>query len=163
MNRDRGHQTAGTSYMSFIRSQSGSLRILATVGMVLFMAFLSACEVLATEGAQSAIAGGREIRALEDEHLIPLKREMDDLFVNEIQPRELQLEDLRYQLEALEEEMRSLREAQGDIWAPDGEASEIQLAFDARYRELDLLQRAIELEQRFARSCQTPAFRARCY
>jgi len=70
--------------------------------MVLFMAFFSACEVLATEGAQSAISGGREIRALEDEHLAPLEQEMNDLYANEIEPRESQLEDLRYELRTLE-------------------------------------------------------------
>jgi hypothetical protein len=52
--------------------------------MVLMMAFFSACEVLATEGARDAIAGGREIRAFEDETLGPIEDEMNDLWVAEI-------------------------------------------------------------------------------
>jgi hypothetical protein len=44
--------------------------------------------------------------------------------------------------------MRPLWEKQDDMWGPGGAASEVQIAFDERYRELDLLQRAIEVEQR---------------
>jgi hypothetical protein len=113
------------------------------------MAFFSACDVLATEGAQSAIAGGREIRDFEDQELAPLERELEDLFTNEIQPREVALEDLRYELRILEEDFRNpMGDTESDVWAPGGAASEAQLAFDGRYRELDLLQKTIELEQR---------------
>lgn len=135
--------------MTFSRTGNGYVRILSTLGMVLFMAFFSACEVLASEGAQSAISGGREIRDFEDQELVPLKREMEDLFTDEIQPREVALEDLRFELRNLEEDLRSsMGIAENDIWAPGGAASEAQLAFDGRYRELELLQRAIEVEQR---------------
>ena len=48
--------------MTVVRNRNGSFKITATVGMVLLMAFFSACDVLATEGARDAIAGGREIR-----------------------------------------------------------------------------------------------------
>jgi hypothetical protein len=135
--------------MTFSRTHGGYFRIVATLGAVLFMAFFSACEVLASEGAQSAIANGREIREFEDQELAPLEREIEDLFINEIQPREVALEDLRYELRNLQEDLRTpMRDGENDPWAPGGVASEAQLAFDGRYRELDLLQRAIEVEQR---------------
>lgn len=70
--------------MSVMRSRNGSKKIVLSVGMVLVMAFFSACEVLATEGARDAIAGGREIRAFEDETLGPIEDEMNDLWVAEI-------------------------------------------------------------------------------
>ena len=135
--------------MSLIRSLHYSFRIVASMGMVLFMTFLAACDVLATEGARDAIANGREVRALEDQELGPLEQEMNDLWVNEIQPREDEIEDLRHQLRIFEEEViQPMRDRQGDAWAPGGEAVEAQLVFDNRYRELELMQRAIEVEQR---------------
>jgi len=135
--------------MTFSRTHSGYFRIVATLGMVLFMAFCSACEVFASEGAQSAIANGREIRDFEDKELAPLEREIEDLFVNEIQPREVALEDLRYECRNLEEDLRNpMQDAEKEMFASDGAVSEAQLAFDDRYRELDLLQRSIEVEQR---------------
>lgn len=135
--------------MSLIRSQRGSFKLLMSLGLVLFAVFLSGCEILATQGARDAIANGREVRALEDRELAPLEQEMNDIWVNEIQPRESQLEDLRHKQRIFEEEvLRPLREHQNDAWAPGGEASEAQLVFDARYRELELLQRTVDIEQR---------------
>ena len=135
--------------MTIKRSGSGSFKIVATLGMVLLMAFLSACEILATEGARNAIANGREIREFEDRELAPLEKEMSDLWEYEINPRQTELEDLHYQLQTLEEDLlRPLWDAQNDVWAPGGEASEAQLVFDARYRELELAHRTIEVEQR---------------
>jgi hypothetical protein len=107
---------------------------------MLFLAFFSACEVFASEGAQSAIANEREIRKFEDQELAPLERELEDLFTNEIQPREVALEDLRYELRTLEEDLRTpMRESGNAMFGPEGGTSETQLAFDGRYRELDLL------------------------
>jgi hypothetical protein len=89
-----------------------------------------------------------QFRALEDAELGPLEQEMNDLFVLEIQPRQTQIEDLGFQLQVLEEDvLRPLWDAQGDAWAPGGEASEVQAVFEAKYRELDLMQRAIEVDQ----------------
>ncbi|MDA1279781.1 MAG: hypothetical protein O3B95_07015 [Chloroflexi bacterium] len=135
--------------MNSIRSRNNSAKLVASLGMVILMAFFSACDILASEGAREAIANGREVRALEDAELGPLEREMDALYVNEIQPRETKLEDLRYQMQQLEEDLlRPLWDAQGNAWAPGGEASELQATFEARYRELDLLQRSVDVEQR---------------
>ncbi|MCZ6539416.1 MAG: hypothetical protein O6922_06285, partial [Chloroflexi bacterium] len=135
--------------MNRIEKRRGAFRPILSLGLVLFAIFLTGCEVLATEGAREAIAGQREVRALEDQELGPLEQEMHDLFVNEIQPREAEIEDLRHVLRILEEDvLRPLWEKQDDVWAPGGEASELQLAFKGRYKELELLQRAIEIEQR---------------
>ena len=135
--------------MTIKRSGSGSFKIVATLGMVLLMAFLSACEILATEGARNAIASGREIREFEDQELAPLGKEMSDLWEYEINPRQTELEDLHYQIQTLEEDLlRPLWDAQNDVWAPGGEASEAELVFEARYRELELAYRTIEVEQR---------------
>ncbi len=135
--------------MTAKRSHSGSFKIVATLGMVLLMAFFSACEVLATQGARDAIANGREIREFENEELAPLKQQMTDLWENEIQPRETQVQDLHFELQRLEEDLlRPLRDAQNDVWGPGGEASEAQLVFEERYRVLELAQRDIEIEQR---------------
>lgn len=113
------------------------------------MAFLSACDVLATEGARDAIANGREIREFEDANLNPLRDEMNDLWVTEIEPRERELEDLRHDMQRLEEDvLRPLWDAQGDPWAPGGDAAVAQAEFDEERRLLDVLQREIELEQR---------------
>ena len=134
--------------MSRIRKTRGTFRPIMSLGLILFVMFLSGCEVLATQGAREAIAGQREVRALEDQELGPLQRELHDLLVTEIQPRESQIEVLRYQLESLEEDLlRPLWEAQDDDWAPGGEAYEAQLVFDRRFRELELMQRSIEKEQ----------------
>ncbi len=115
--------------MTAMRSRSGSFKIVATLGMVLLMAFLSACDILATEGARNAIANGREIREFEDRELAPLKRQMDDLWVNEIQPRETEVQDLRYELQNLEENLlRPLWESQNDPWAPGDSATHAALA-----------------------------------
>jgi len=106
--------------------------------MLLFMAFFSACEVLASEGAQNAIANGREIRQFEDQELAPLERVMEDLFTNEIQPHEVALEDLRHELRTLQEDLRNpMRDSEIDILGSGGVISETQLAFDGRYRELE--------------------------
>ena len=135
--------------MSRFQATRHPFKSLMSVGLILFVVFLSGCEVLATEGARDAIAGQREVRAIEDRELGPLEQEMNDLFVTEIQPREVQIEDLRYKKQVYEDELlRPLWDAQGDAWAPGGEASEAQMAFQARYHELDLLQRSIEIEQR---------------
>ena len=134
--------------MSRIQSRRAAFRPLMSLGLVLIAVFLSGCEVLATEGARDAIAGQR-VRALEDAELGPLEQEMNDVFVMEIQPREAKIEDLRYQLQVLEEEvLRPLSDAQNDAWALCGEASDAQLAFEGRYRELDLMQRSIDIDQR---------------
>jgi hypothetical protein len=135
--------------MTAIRSRSGSTKIIATVGMILMMAFFSACDVLATEGARDAIANGREIRAFEDENLVPLQNELNDIYIQEIQPRETQIEDLRHELQILEEDLlQPLWAAQNDIWSPGGAASELQEEFELRYREIELAFKAIEVDQR---------------
>ena len=132
-----------------IQTRCGAFRPIMSLGLIVFAVFLAGCEVLATEGAREAIASQREVRALEDQELGPLERELDDLFILEIRPREAQIEDLHYQLQLFEETLlRPLWDAQNDVWAPGGEASEAQLLFEGRYRELDLLQRSIEIEQR---------------
>ena len=132
-----------------IQTRCGSFRRIMSLGLIVFAVFLSGCEILATEGAREAIAGQREVRALEDQKLAPLERELHDLFVLQIQPRENQIEDLRYQLQLFEETLlRPLWDAQDDAWAPGGEASAAQLLFEGRYRDLDLLQRSIEIDQR---------------
>ena len=82
--------------MSRFQATRHPFKSLMSVGLILFVVFLSGCEVLATEGARDAIAGQREVRAIEDRELGPLEQEMNDLFVTEIQPREVQIEDLRY-------------------------------------------------------------------
>jgi hypothetical protein len=134
--------------MTAVRSRNGSFKIIATLGAVLFMALFSACDVLATEGARSAIAGGREIREFEDENLRPIEQKMDDLWTGEIQPREAQLEDLRRELQTVEEDiLRPLWDAQQDIWAPGGAASDLQIFYDEQRRELELMQRALEADQ----------------
>lgn len=135
--------------MTTMRARNRSFKIVATLGMVLLMAFISACDLLATEGARDAIANGREIREFEAKNLRPLEDEMNDLWVNEIQPRETKLEDLRRESERIREEVISpLWASQNDMWAAGGEASEAQLVFDARYREIELLERALQVEQR---------------
>ena len=135
--------------MSAVRTSNGSFKIVATIGMVLLMAFFSACDVLATEGARDAIANGREIREFEDENLRPLEQEMNDLWVTEIEPRERELEDLRYELQVMQDELLSpLWDAQNDQWGPDGEGTLLQQKFDALNREYELMQRAIDIEQR---------------
>ena len=53
----------GRKNMVAVRSQNNSFKLVAILGMVLMMAFFSACDILATEGARDAIANGREIRA----------------------------------------------------------------------------------------------------
>ena len=73
--------------MTVVRSRSGYFKIVASMGMVLLMAFFSACDILATEGAREAIANGREIREFEDENIRPLEDKMNTLWVDEIQPR----------------------------------------------------------------------------
>ena len=135
--------------MSRTKQNRSSYKFIVSLGLILFSVFLSGCEVLATQGAREAISSQREIRAYEDQELGPLEREMDDLFTLEIHPRETEIEVLRYQLQTLEEDLlRPLWDAQNDAWAPGGEASEAQLLFQSRYRELELLQRSIEVEQR---------------
>lgn len=135
--------------MTAVRTRNGSTKIIATMGMVLLMAFFSACDILATDGARDAIANGREIREFEDENLRPLENEMETLWVNEIEPRERELEDLRYQLQVMQDELLSpLWDAQNDPWAAGGEASVLQEQFDELNRQYDLMQRQIELEQR---------------
>ena len=135
--------------MTAIRSRNGSFKLVATMGMVLLMAFFSACDILASDEARNAIANGREIREYEDAELAPLRQEMSDLWENEIQPREEQVEDLRHELQRIEEDvLRPLWDAQNDVWAPGGEAAEAQIVFEERYRALELAQREIEIEQR---------------
>ncbi|MBT3996446.1 MAG: hypothetical protein HOF01_11690 [Chloroflexi bacterium] len=135
--------------MTAVRSRNGSFKILATMAMVLVMALVSACDVLATEGARDAIANGREIREFEDQNLRPLQDEMNDLYVNEIEPRERELEDLRHEQQVLQEELfQPLWEQQNDPWAPGGEAALIQDEYDEKNRQIDLLYRDLELEQR---------------
>lgn len=135
--------------MTAVRTRNGSFKIVATMGMVLLMAFFTACDVLATEDARDAIANGREIREFEDENLRPLEEKMNDLWVSEIEPRERELEDLRYDLQVKQDELLSpLWDAQNDPWAPGGEASVLQEKFDDLNREYDLMQRQIDLEQR---------------
>ena len=63
----------GGSHMTITQSGTVSFKIVATLGMALLMAILSACEILATEGARDAIAGGREIREFEDRELSPIR------------------------------------------------------------------------------------------
>ncbi len=135
--------------MTVVRTRNGSFKILATLGAVLFMAFFSACDILATDGARSAIAGGREIREFEDATLRPIEEEMNDLWVVEIEPRERALEDLRHDLQILDEDLLGpMRATQSDPWAPGGEAQVVQETFDALNREYELMQRAIEIDQR---------------
>jgi len=52
-----------------------SVKLALSLGMVLMMAFLSACDILATEGARDAIASGRELRQFEDENLRSIERD----------------------------------------------------------------------------------------
>ena len=135
--------------MTAVRSRNGSFKILATMAMVLVMALVSACDVLATEGARDAIANGREIREFEDANLRPLEQEMNDLWVTEIEPRERQLEDLRHEMQLLQEDLiQPLWDAQNDPWAPGGAGSILQEEFEEKNRQIDLLYRQIELEQR---------------
>jgi hypothetical protein len=135
--------------MAAVRTRNKSFKIVATLSMVLLMAFFSACEILATEGARGAIAGGRELGEFEDETLRPIENEINDLWVNDIEPREREMQDLNEELRRLEEELLgSLWAAQNDPWAPGGDASVLQAEFDAKNREYELLQRAIEIEQR---------------
>jgi len=135
--------------MTAVRNRNVSFKLTATVGMVLLMAFFSACDVLATEGARDAIAGSREIREFEDQTLRPIENEMNDLWVNEIEPREREVEDLRHELQRLQEELLTpLWDSQNDPWAPGGEAALAQEVFDELNREHELMQRAIDLEQR---------------
>jgi len=47
-----------------------------------------------------------------------------------------------------EEVLQPLWDAQNDIWSPGGEANEAQEQFELRYREIEILQKAIELDQR---------------
>jgi hypothetical protein len=112
------------------------------------MALFSACDVLASEGARDAIAGGREIRAFEDENLRPLEDKMNALFADEIQPRENQLEDLRREMQLVQEDVLApLWDAQQDIWSPGGAASDLQNYYDDQRHQFDLSQRAIETDQ----------------
>jgi len=135
--------------MTAVRSRNGSFKVFATMAMVLVMALLSACDVLATEGARDAIANGREIREFEDANLRPLEREMEDLWVNEIEPRERQLEELYREQQTLQEDLlQPLWDAQNDPWAPGGAAAILQEEFEEKNRQIDVLYRQIELEQR---------------
>ena len=134
--------------MTAVRSRSGSFKIVATMGMVLLMAFFSACDILATEGAREAIANGREIREFEDENIRPLEEKMGTLWTDEIQPRESELEDLRRAQQTLQEDVIApLWEAQNDIWAPGGSAAIAQALFSDQMREIDLLDRANQVAQ----------------
>jgi hypothetical protein len=134
--------------MTAVRSRSGSFKIVATMGMVLLMAFFSACDILATEGAREAIANGREIREFEDENIRPLEDKMGTLWTDEIQPRESELEDLRRKQQTLQEDVIApLWEAQNDIWAPGGSAAIAQALFSDQMREIDLLDRANQVAQ----------------
>jgi hypothetical protein len=135
--------------MTAVRTRNGSVKVIATMGMVLMMAFFSACDILATDGARDAIANGREIREFEDQNLRPLEEKMDDLWVNEIEPRERELEDLRYQQQVIQNEVvNPLWDAQNDPWAPGGEAALLQEEFDELNRQYEVMQRQIDLEQR---------------
>ncbi len=135
--------------MTAVRTRNKSFKIVATLSMVLLMAFFSACEILATEGARDAIAGGRELREFEDETLRPIENEMNDLWVNDIEPREREMQILQNELRRLEEELLGpLWAAQNDPWAAGGDASVLQAEFDAKNREYELMQRALDLEQR---------------
>ena len=134
--------------MTAVRSRSGSFKIVATMGMVLLMAFFSACDIFATEGAREAIANGREIREFEDENIRPLEDKMSALWNDEIQPRESELEDLRRELQLLQEDViNPLWNAQNDIWAPGGSAAVAQALFSDHMREIDLLERAAQVAQ----------------
>jgi hypothetical protein len=141
--------TAGETEMTGMQYQNRSIKVVATLGMVLMMAFFSACDILATEGARDAIAGGREIREFEDENLRPIEDEMNDLWVNEIEPREREIEDLRHEMQTAQDDLLGpLWDIQNDVWAPGGEASVAQAEFEERYRALEVAQKEIELEQR---------------
>ena len=134
--------------MTAVRSRSRSFKIVATMGMVLLMAFFSACDILATEGAREAIANGREIREFEDENIRPLEDKINTLWADEIQQRESELEDLRREQQLLQEDVIApLWEAQNDMWASGGSASIAQALFSDQMREIDLLERARQVAQ----------------
>ena len=134
--------------MTAVRSRSRSFKIVATMGMVLLMAFFSACDILATEGAREAIANGREIREFEDENIRPLEDKINTLWADEIQQRESELEDLRREQQLLQEDVIApLWEAQNDMWASGGSASIAQALFSDQMREIDLLERATQVAQ----------------
>jgi hypothetical protein len=114
-----------------------------------FLVGATACEQLIQDGAREAAATGREIRALEDAELMPLKERMQSLQFDEIEPRQREIEDLHREIERIQRTVIDpLWNNIDDPWGPGGELTLAQEALQEQYALIDAEFRQIEIESR---------------
>ncbi len=106
------------------------------------------CDFITPGEAREAVEAGRELQRIETEEIRPLQDELESLRFTEMEPRYQEIEDLHAQTRVIEQEKLE------PLWRSfDGEeikarSEALSQEIDAGFREIQELNRTIEIENR---------------